>query len=68
MTLKEIERLGRSNIKKQDTKLKNLAEDKKKVQKKLAEIDKKLLEIESEKKRIRAETRKKIVDFAKTNF
>ena len=68
MTLQEIERIGKAELKKQETLGKNLEEKKKNLLKKISEIDKNLQEIEEKKKGIRSDTRQKIVKFAKENF
>ena len=68
MTLQEIERIGKAELKKQETLQKNAKEKRQNLLKKVEEIDKNLQKIEAEKKKIRVETRQKIVKFARENF
>ena len=68
MTLQQIEKLARAQLKSQETLQKNTVAKRQNLLKKLQEIDEKLTKIDQEKRKIRSETKKKIVQFAKTNF
>ena len=68
LTLVDIEKQARSELRKNETESNNLLEKKKNLEKKLEEINQNLEKISQKRKDITKQTREKIVQFARDNY